>query len=366
MTSVRAATSVRAGMSVRAARLLRAGTSVRAAKLLRAATSVRAGMLLRAATLASFACSAACGTAAGARSVDLAGFFTADGVEEARREAPDLVVAAELARDEAERADAAGEEDAASDHATRSRLLLEAALVETERARLDRERVELLAEAERATAEAEALEAERVAIATTARRNAAAEIVRVQMQNAHAAAERLEGRGRRHRGADVDRTRREAAVALEERTRLLVVAARALGASDEELAPLELTTTETPSDPAERLARADERHRSALALLGRRRAERPVGPEVVGSLVEAARELGLEPSMRPEGLAVVAPSARALADLGRAFPHGAIGVLGRGARALARATNTALGEERCTAEESAADPIAVFTAYGAR
>lgn len=304
----------------------------------------------------------ACGGARSARTtVDLAPFFAAEGIADARREAPDLVAAAELARDEAERADARGDADAAADHATRARLLLDAALAETDRVRFDRERLALLEEAEAALTEARSLEVAREALAARARRDAAAEIARAQMQNAYAAAERLESRGRRHRGPDVDRTRREAANALEVRTRLSVAAARALGASDDDLAPFEVERAR-PSDPAVWLAQADDAHRRALALLGRLRATHPVGPEIVASLVEAAREHTLVPTSTPEGLVLSDPSDRALLDLAHAFPHGLVVLRGRGAVARQRRLAREL-PDRFGVDEGDTDPAAVFTAY---
>lgn len=304
----------------------------------------------------------ACGGARSARStVDLAPFFEAEGIADARREAPDLVAAAELARDEAERADASGDENAAHDHATRARLLLDAALAEADRVRFDRERLALLEEAEAALTEARSLEVAREALAARARRDAAAGIALAQMQNAHAAAERLESRGRRHRGSDVDRTRREAASALEIRTRLSVAAARALGASDEDLAPFEVERAR-PSDPAAWLAQADDAHRRALGLLGRLRAAHPVGPEIVASLVEAAREHALVPTSTPEGLVLSDPSDRALMDLARAFPHGLVVLRGRGAVARQRRLAREL-PDRFGVDERDVEPTVVFTAY---
>jgi hypothetical protein len=304
---------------------------------------------------------AACGGATARSTVELAPFFEAEGIAGARREAPDLIAAAELAREEAERANASGDTDAAHDHATRARLLLDAALAEADRVRFDRERLALLDEAEAALTEARSLELAREALAAQARRDAAAEIARAQMQNAHAAAERLESRGRRHRGPDVDRTRREAASALEVRTRLSIAAARALGASDEDLAPLEIERAR-PSDPAEWLAQADEAHRRALALLGRLRATHPVGAETVASLVDAARERALVPVSTPEGLVLADPSDRALLDLARAFPHGLVVLRGRGASARQRRLAPEL-PDRLGVDETEADPTVVFTAY---
>ncbi|MCB9613586.1 MAG: hypothetical protein H6721_28165 [Sandaracinus sp.] len=307
----------------------------------------------------------ACASPGRRATVDLVPFFEAEGVAEARRDAPDLVAAADLAREDAERAAEEGDGKAADDHATRARLWLDAALVEAERIRLDRERRAILEEAEAAAAEADALEAERVAIAARARHEAAAEVARVQMQAAFAAAERLEERGRRHRGPDVDRTRRDAAIALEARTQLLVAAARALGATDEELAPLEATPT-PPTDPAARLAAADARHREASAVLGRRRATLPVGPEAVASLVEAAREHGLEPVMTPEGLVLPGASDHVLVDLATAFPHGPVVLRGRGAAARARRLASELSTERIQADERVGAEDAVFPAYVAQ
>lgn len=305
-----------------------------------------------------------CGGSPSRAAIDLARFFEAEGIEDARREAPDLIVAAELARDEAEGAAAAGDAQAADDHATRARLLLDAALVELERIRLDRERRALLEEAEAASAEAEAHETERRALADRSRREAAAEIARAQMQSAYAAAERLEERGRRHRGADVDRTRREAAEALRTRTEILLAAARALGATAEDLATFGETGRQA-TDPASRLAAADARHRRALVLLGTRRAAHPVGPEVVASLVEAARERELTVTMTPEGLVLAEGSDAAILDVARAFPHGGVVVRGRGAAARARRLAAALGATRFEAVESTGPDEVLFTAYGA-
>jgi len=144
-------------------------------------------------------------------------------------------------------------------------------------------------------------------------------------------------------------------------TRLSVAAARALGASDEDLAPFAVERAR-PSDPAEWLAQADDAHRRALALLGRLRATHPVGPEIVASLVEAAREHTLVPTSTPEGLVLSDPSDRALLDLARAFPHGLVVLRGRGAAARQRRLAREL-PDRFGVDESDADPAVVFTAY---
>ncbi len=306
--------------------------------------------------------------------VDLAAFFEAERVEQARREAPDLVASAEFAREEAEHAD---DPNAAADHATRARLLLDAAVVEAERAALDRRRVVVLEAADVATVAAVAADDRRVLLQQRAARRRAAEVAREQMRVALEQAEIDEPRRLRGRTEAVTAARRDAARALLSRAQLLVAAARGLGAPSEGADEVEHELSDLAgrvrANAADSLGAVDEAHRHALALLGDARRAHPVAASSIDSLATAIRERGYDVDLRPEGLVLTGRLLRgnrldsgrvsAVAEIASAHPHGPIQVRGRHAARIAAALRE-LGD-RVQYAATREDPEIVFVAYGA-
>lgn len=266
--------------------------------------------------------------------------FAQEEVQAVRAQAPDLLAAAERARQQAEEAEARGDDDAAADHATRARLLLGAAVAEAKRLRLEAERVE--AEREARTLEARALQAERdrEEVAQRTRRALAAQVAREQAERAFAAAEEAEARRFRY-GARARARYREAAEVLRERARLVTAAAMTLGtpSNGNAIARVEdaLATSEAADDPAQGLVAAERAFRAALRTLGVARAQRDgPTPEEVQSLVRTASEMGLDVDRADRGIRLAPPGRRwdkralqHLASLLAAHPHGPVRVEGQ-------------------------------------
>jgi hypothetical protein len=265
----------------------------------------------------------------------------------AREHAPDLIAQVETAIEDADNAESAGDEDAAADHATRARLLLDAALAEAVRVsdEADRSRAQertsaLLARARRDERASEEITAElaRLASARTAREEAARALAQAELDEAQP---RRRTRVSMEEGGDLVR----AAAALRARARVLASAAQALGATEEALRPANdalAAADAAPRDPLALIQTADRAHHAALRALGqaRRAAEGP-GEDGAAVLAEAARAEGFEPLAVQEGLAVevdrvlsatgVARTAenliRRIAALIAAHPHGPVQIL---------------------------------------
>ncbi|MDH5494028.1 MAG: hypothetical protein OEY14_18905 [Myxococcales bacterium] len=335
----------------------------------------------------------ACGTP-GAGEGSLDSLFGAARAAEARDRVPDLYAQAEGALREARQA----EDAAAADHRTRARLLLLAAIVESERIDHEERRLALEARERRALREAAALEAERAQLQERQGRELAAALA---LEQARLAFERAEGDEARRAGAGGQAERRlhlEAIESLRERTRLLVAAAAALGAEPSgTLALLDRLGADPSLEPGAALQRMDALHREALALLGRTRASR-AGPGAgeIQALIEAAAEHGFAAEhgaeglrLRLDGLFIGRATRPDPAKLGRllellsAHPHGPIRFELRGpgsAGALLRRRAASLGApgalgsiERASVGLHGPDPAepsrlgldAIFVAYGA-
>lgn len=295
-------------------------------------------------------------------------------LDAARREAPDLVRAAEAARDEARAAAEAGDEDAARDHATIARLYAEAAVTEAERAQMERDRVDALHQMEEDARVAAELDATRDALEREERRQAAVAIARAQMQAAFEQAEQDEPRRHRRRATALQGARASAARAFAERTRLLLAAAEELAPQrDPEIERVRAALDAMP-DPltAQHLGDVRALHEDAAAALGRARAAAPVSPLTLASLREAATERGLEPAATEGGTELRAAEVEGRLRLARlvpllvAFPHGQIVLRGARARAQASALRRELrtpGRLRVEAGEGAT--IVVLTGYRA-
>lgn len=314
-----------------------------------------------------------CGGAAA--TLELGPLFEEDALEAARADAPDLVARAEHARADAEAAEEAGDEAAAQDWATRARLLAEAASVEAERVRMDRARLEAVRAEEEATREAARAEAARAELEAAERRAQARAVAEAQMRAAFARAEEDERRRARRRQASVDRGHREAAAALRGRATLVLAAARAMGAPTEEADAIAARIEAAAgSEPEALVQAADAAHAEALALLGRMRAERPVGPEARTALIEALGERGLEPSAEESGLVVRGAWMRGrrpdpgrvstLAELLAAHPHGPVELRGPGADRLEAAlVEAGVDADRLRTGPREGDLRVVFLAY---
>ncbi len=280
--------------------------------------------------------------------------------------APDLLARAREARDRAEAAAAAGDEDAAADHSTEARLWLRAALVEVDRLELEAARLDDEREEETVARRLAQTQSERRAREATLGRERAAAVAREQMELAFQAAEARETRRQDPNAIEP----LAAARAFLDRARLLTAAARALGAPAESAAALLATLEAAPTtrDGSQALREALGLHRQALTLLGQARAESPVTPAVVASLVESAKERGLEVSLTPDGafVSLDRSDVSKMADLIREFPHGPVRLQGRGARRF----QAALGREegvrraRLSSDEAAGELSAQLPAYG--
>lgn len=297
--------------------------------------------------------------------VDPTTLFDGEGLEAARREAPDLVAQAERAAEDAQRAERAGDTEAAQDHATRARLLYEAAVVEAERAQADRRRLEVTHETEEATQAAVRADEQRAAIEVREQRANAAEVAREQMERAFAQAEQDETRRLRRRSTEVDRARTEAAAALRERARLVLSAARALGAEDAAIATVEIRAS---GNPIEQILAANRAHAQALEVLGEARRAHPVDDASRDALLAAVRERSFETRLEPRGViveGVTAARTNVLAELVSAHPHGPVEVRGRGAARIASGlTRAGAAEERVQSHPAQSDLEVVFVGYG--
>ncbi|HEY8431263.1 MAG TPA: hypothetical protein VIL20_22945 [Sandaracinaceae bacterium] len=278
----------------------------------------------------------------------------------AREDAPDLVAAVEEALADAEVEERAGRRDAAADHLTRARLLLDAAQAEAARIADERERRRVEARVAELLERARRDESAREAIGRELSRMAAVRAAREEALRALEQAAQDEARPRRRARVSLEEVQdlRRAASVLRARARLSAAAARALGAPEETLRAVEeaLAASEAPRlAPLAALEAADRARAEAQRALGeaRRRMDAPE-PDAARALAEAARAEGFEVVALPEGIAVevdglfrgraVARGAHAsierLAALAAAHPHGTIEVQaqagpGRGGEALA-------------------------------
>jgi len=295
----------------------------------------------------------ACGPGTPRSTEGLRARLASDETAPARERAPELIARVEQTLDEAEAAEARGDEAAASDHATRARLLLEAAMAEAARARNEAERADMEREIATLLERARRDEAARAEIASALTQRAAAATAREEALRALRQAEQDEGRPARRRRVSMEEAAdlRRAAAALRARARLTLAAARALGGDDEALGPASeaLDAAEAERDPAEGLAASDRAHHAALRALGAARASAE-GPsaDAPAALAEAATEQGFTALALPEGTAVeaeglfrgasttLAGASRArverLATLVQAHPHGPVQVQAQAAQ----------------------------------
>jgi hypothetical protein len=264
----------------------------------------------------------------------------------ARDRAPELIAQVEAALEDAEAAQRANDAAAAADHATRARLLLDAAVTEAARIVDEEERGAVEERVASALARARRDEAAREAIGAELARHASARAAREEALRALVQAAEDEARPRRRARVSLEEAQdlRRAAEALRARARLTVAAAEALGASADAIRPANealAASEEARTNLIAALDAADHAHHEALRALGEARSQLEApGPDGASALAEAARAEGFEAIALPEGLAVeaegifaaggIARNARArverLAALVAAHPHGPVQV----------------------------------------
>lgn len=253
-------------------------------------------------------------------------------VSEARVRAPDLVAEAEAAAADAEQAHLQGRDEAASDHTTRARLLLEAAVVESQRLAIEEERLEVDARAEAHSALAARIESERAARAAEIARERASQIAVREAARAFEVAEADEARRLARRSTEVQQTRRQATSALLDRAGLLLAACRVLGAEEARLAELEerVAAARALPDVDDALRAADAAHGSAMLLLGEVRSGSSPTPEMRRGLLRMLQERRFDASAGTDGVhVVVRPTGLAsLAEILGAHPHGPVILVG--------------------------------------
>ena len=257
-------------------------------------------------------------------------------LSEARQAAPDLVVEVDRAEELALAAQREGDDEAAEDYATLSRLFAEAALLETERQQLEGQVLGLQERLEQTAGEAAALEAQRAELDAQLGRRRAAALARQEARAAFERAERDEERRVRRRSGENAIMHRRAALTLLRRARILAAAAGALGANENAvlLVQDEALQAERQGDPTEALRAASAIHRRALELLGQARSAHPVSSSATQALLEMATERGVEAEVSEGGVLLQGElqngrrfntgRVRALADLLLAHPHGPV------------------------------------------
>lgn len=305
--------------------------------------------------------------------------FDAPDAREARRHAPDLVISAERALAASRAHERNGEADAASDELTRARLLLDAALAETDRVALVA-RAHVLDERTRA-AERAALDDEAAGdrLRDEGRRLAAARQAREVAAQALALAEADEARRAGRRGTADDPARRDAARVLLNRARSLLATAQTLGATEEATrgARDAVSAAERAGqDAAQALASADHAQSLAQVALGAARRAAPTATaDEAAALVDDATTAGLRPTRSERGVEVatgpvfqgasarLAPAAarriERLATLLRAHPTGRVRVevtAVRGSVAATRAAALVEAFARAGVDASRLDP----------
>lgn len=233
--------------------------------------------------------------------------FDTPEAEQARERAPDLFADAHRARDETARAQGAEDEVAAADHATRARLLLAAAVAESERIALEERRLAAEARTRRAIARARRDEVARREVLRGLELELAARVAEEQGRVAFTVATEDEARRYRATAAEREQMHREAAAFLEQRARLVLAAAEAMGADAAEVAALRarLDEDDRGRTPAALVEAADRDLRQAYVLLGRARGrgERP-DRDARAALVARATELRFGVEQHDRGLVV--------------------------------------------------------------
>jgi outer membrane protein OmpA-like peptidoglycan-associated protein len=232
--------------------------------------------------------------------------FDSSEASEARDRAPDMYAAAQRAHERAVEAEERGDRAAAADHATRARLLLDAAVAEADRLVIEERRLSAERSARRAEEQTNRdTEARQIIERELAHREAA----RVALEQATLAFDRAaadEGRRYARQAPERQQLHQEAAAVLRRRAELLLASARALGASNRSLtaARAELERSGEATSVTVALRHAERAVRMATAALGDARETTEVGADQRRALVEEARAVGFAVEQLDQGLAV--------------------------------------------------------------
>lgn len=255
----------------------------------------------------------------------LSASFERPDAQRARELAPDLYARAERALADAR---AARDTGTRADHAARARLLLLAAIAETERIELERAAGQADERSERALAERAAVERERLALEQRAARERAALLARAQAERVFASPSATAV------ASDVQFVR--------ERARVTLAAAVGLGLGESEARKVEqrIDEAEQRSHTKDAGAAAERALAAAERALGTVRANTAPSAEQRAALIEMAQARGFAPASLARGVAIplgavfapggAQPTAsglrrlRQLAALAAAHPQGTI------------------------------------------
>ncbi|MEM9195784.1 MAG: OmpA family protein, partial [Myxococcota bacterium] len=240
----------------------------------------------------------------------LAERFESDEAEVARDRAPDLFAEAVETRRELDRATGRSDEQTIADLQTTTRLQLDLAITEAQRLGLEEERLTIERGLEAQETELRRLREARFELQDRAVRRAASETAETQARVAFEQAITDERRRYRNRSRERVALHRDAAAVLRRRALLLVAAARAIGATDASLQPVEALVTESEAqrDPHDSMRFADRAVRQAMGALGELRGQRETpSTDQRQALIDAATAVGFETEQRDSGLVVRAP-----------------------------------------------------------
>ena len=230
--------------------------------------------------------------------------FDSEEAAVAKRRAPDLYTAADLARQAAEDARSEGRGEEASDHETRARLLLETAIAETDRLKIEARRLAVERRLRQLEAQIARDDATRANVESVFAHEEAARVA--NQQAALAFAQAVADESVRHPQATRARLESGAAEVLKRRAELMVAAARALGAdrSTTERALRALERVESARTPASAADAADEALLAALRALGSVRSSSEFGPDQRQALIDEAGAAGFDVEQVERGLAI--------------------------------------------------------------
>ena len=230
--------------------------------------------------------------------------FASEEAEVAKRRAPDLYTAADLARQAAETARSEGEGEEASDHETRARLLLETAIAETDRLKIEARRLAVERRLRQLEAQIARDDTTRAMVEASFAHEEAARVANEQAALAFTQAV-VDEAGRQTPSEQVA-LERDASEVLRRRAELMLAAARALGADASRTDSVEraLQRIDSARTPAAAADAADEALLAALRALGSVRSSSDIDPDQRQALIDEAGAAGFAVEQVERGLAI--------------------------------------------------------------
>ncbi len=219
-----------------------------------------------------------------------------DSTKHARRYAPDVVIRAEHAWQEAQQAHKAKHFTDASEYLNKALLLLESAFVEAQRIELEQQTAVMLKRASEAAAQAKRDDQSRQAIEDETARVLAAAIARAEASRALAFAEAEESK--------TLASSSEAMRILQSKAELVFASALALGASEDAIRSAETALQQAQSQPSVQNAELALRT-SQLALANARKNHATPTLEEVNSLITEAHMAGFEAQTSDNGVTLL-------------------------------------------------------------